>query len=145
MIRVVTVIPAPLLEEIFCELIERVPDFSVVGKTTDPAELCRLVAQTRAHVVVSLWEDPDQVPEAFVQLIGKFPHILIVNILSDDDTVVLYRREISRCRLPSVGVGLLLSQIRRFCETATSSQVSSGAPVEPSFELSAPIFRLSLN
>lgn len=145
MIRVVTLIPAPMLEELLCDQIDRVSNFFLAGKASDPVDLFGAPARTHADVVISFWEDPDQAPEVFNELLSQFPHVLIVNILWDDDTVVLYRREISRHILPSVGVGRLLTQIRRFCEEATCDRTWLPAAVESHFEVSTSFLRLSLN
>lgn len=145
MIRIVTLIPIPMLDELLSSQIDCVPDFSLVGKASDPADLPRLLAQTHADVVLSFWDDPDHVPDVFNQLLDQFPHVLIANILWDDDTVVLYRRTVARHTLPSVGFDRLLSQIRRFCKETTCDSAWPLAAVEPHLDVPMPFFRLSLN
>ena len=116
MIRVVSAVPVPMLQEVLCDQIARAPGFALIGKASDPRDLPALVAKTHADVVICLSTDSEEIPGDYRQLLSQFPQLLIVGVIADHDAVVLYRQEFSRRELPSVGFGCLFSEIRQTCE-----------------------------
>lgn len=146
MIRVVTAVPASMLEEMLSTQIDRMPGFMLMGKASDPSELPALVAETQADVVICCSTDSEQIPAVYRRLLNQFPQIVIVGVMPDDDAVVIYRQEVSRCELPSVGFGRLFSEIRRACdERAVFACPSVRVIARPIFGISSHPLRFSLN
>lgn len=115
MIRVVTALPAGMLQELLGEQIGRALDFRLAGNAANLNDLADLVAEAEADAVIGLFESAEWIPEVYRQLLDRFPRIVIVGVLAEADTVVLCHREIRRRRLPSIGVASLLSEVRLAC------------------------------
>lgn len=146
MIRVVSAVPVPMLQEVLCDQIARAPGFALIGKASDPRELPALVAETHADVVICLSMDSEEIPRDYRRLLSQFPQLLIVGVMADDDAVVLYRQEVSRRELPSVGFGHLFSEIRQACaEQPVPDRASIRVITRPIFRISSHPFRFSLN
>ena len=146
MIRVVTMAPASMLQEMLCEQINRTPGFLLTGKASDPGDLPAPVAETQADVVICVSKDSQQVPETCRRLLAQFPKVVVVSVMPDDDTAVLFRQEISRRDLPSVGFRHLLSEIRQACGgKAVLGRSSARVFARPAYGFVSHPMRFSLN
>lgn len=146
MIRVVTAAPASLLQEVLCDQINRMSGFLLMGQASDPSELPALVAETDADVVICFSTEAGEIPAVYRRLLNQFPQILVVGVMPDDDSVVLYRQEITRRELPSVGFGRFFAEIRQACENKASVRRPSVRVISrPIFEILSYPVQFSLN
>ena len=110
--RIILAIDPKILRQMLKGLIERQPDFEVVGEVNNPVDMLLAVGRTQANVVVHAWPESERMPEICTHLLSEYPDLLIIGICPGSEKVFTCRQTIEVTPAATSSIDDMISVMR---------------------------------
>ena len=130
--RIVVANKQRLLRQMLRRVIEKTPDFQVVGEISGLTRLPEYVDQVDAQWVIVSLESDGNMPEEIETLLAQYPTVRVLAVASDGSHVKVKWVETHEEDLDNLSLGALVAALRK--QSPWQSHAHASARREPSKE-----------